>query len=511
MSNHKKILDLVKKQVKFIFENELLLEADYKKKILEKYPIDEKVADYIAERLGKLSLWFLNAVTVSGFNSQKEFLIKYINGRPEWFRLNYDQIITKILDWIRHPSVAGTVDLKTLTLDTAIMRSNEFHEQLKEMGGEIDYEEKNQKLVQYDNDYYWAIIPSSFSQEECDRMGHCGRTQKGDMLYSLRSNKPYGKNHTINDSHVTVAYNSDEGIMYQSKSKKNQKPAEKYHAYIFDLIMRLPNFHGFGREYSSSNDYGIEDMNNEQIVKLYKKSPSSFSGYMGQKILADAGLIEAPKIPSVLRIKIDLDDIIRYLKIGSNTRDDIVEKILGDPWGLYDGWDSSNWEYVVDDIDDRNLNTIMEWVSENYPEIGKEIKENNESLENLIREYPDEMDSLKMALNRASADSLSDEFQNYCYKELKSSLEELGNVVELHDGGAVIDIDFKNIIDQMDLERLDEFMEACDNDYHCVLNEIIGNGEIELPRFYLDDRYSPYVEDETFNQYLIDALDEYLT
>ena len=234
----KEVIKLVKEQVKFIFENDLLLEADYKKKILDNFQLPEAMAEYLANRLGKLSLWFLNAVISESFDSKEEFL-NYMKERPFWIRVNFDSEITKILDWIRHPLVAGTIDLKNLTLQQAIKNAEEFHQNLKTLGGSIDYKEENKKLVQYDNGFYWAELPGNYSEEECNRMGHCGRTSRGNVLFSLRSDIPYGKGHTLNDSHLTVAYNTEDGMIYQSKGKKNSKPSEKYFPYFFDLIMNM--------------------------------------------------------------------------------------------------------------------------------------------------------------------------------------------------------------------------------------------------------------------------------
>jgi hypothetical protein len=231
----KEIKKVIKKQVKFIFENDLLLEADYKKKILDNFQLPEAMAEYLADRLGKLSIWFINALIKQDFYSKKEDAVNFLNEKPFYIRANYGNGITKIIDWIRHPLIAGTVDLKNLTLQQAFENAEEFHDELKTLGGSIDYKEENKKLVQYDNGFYWAELPGNYSEEECNRMGHCGRTSRGDMLFSLRSDIPYGKGHTLNDSHLTVAYNTEDGMIYQSKGKKNSKPSEKYFPYFFDL------------------------------------------------------------------------------------------------------------------------------------------------------------------------------------------------------------------------------------------------------------------------------------
>jgi len=503
MYSKNQIKKLIKEQVKFIFENDLLLEADYKRKILSKFTIPESTAEYVSERLGKLSLWFLNALEKEVFDSKEDF-IKYINERPFWIRSNYDNTIIKILDWLRHPLIAGTVDLKNLTLQQAIENSEKFHDELKTLGGEIDYKEENKKLFQYDNKFYWAEIPGNYSDEECKRMGHCGRTSRGDMLFSLRSDIPYGKGHTLNDSHLTVAYNSTDGIIYQSKGKKNAKPSQKYFPYFFDLIMRLPEFNGFGREYASSEDINFDDFSNDQLIKLYNKFPKAFSTYKSQKILFDRGIIKEITAKSKIILDLDVDDIDSYIQTGRDLRNDIIKLILQDPYDLYNPYyEHSNWKYSIDYVDEKNKKTILEYIEKKFPNI--DISSND--IEEIIKENEDELDDIIRAINRASGDCESSDYQNYCYKQLKNTLEFWGNVEELDDTGAKIEVDIEQILDNVDAEYVSDAMERCDDDRECAFHELVSNGDIDKPRFYLDDRYTPSCNREDFNSYLVDSLD----
>lgn len=503
MYSKNQIKKLIKEQVKFIFENDLLLEADYKKKILDNFELPEAMAEYLADRLGKLSIWFINALIKQDFDS-KEDAVKFLNEKPFYIRANYGNGITKIIDWIRHPLIASTVDLRNLTLQQAIENSEKFHDELKALGGTIDYKEENKKLVQYDNGFYWAEIPGNYSNEECNRMGHCGRTSRGDMLFSLRSDVPYGKGHTLNDSHLTVAYNSTDGIIYQSKGKKNAKPSQKYFPYFFDLIMRLPDFNGFGREYESSEDINFDDFSNDQLIKLYNKFPKAFTTYKSQKILFDKGIIKNITAKSKIILDLDVDDIDSYIETGIDLRNDIVKIILMDPYSLYDPYyEHGNWKYSVDFIDEKNKKTILEYISKKYPDI--DISSND--LEDIIKDNEDELDDIIRAINRAAGDCESSDYQNYCYKQLKSALEFWGNVEELDDSGAKIEVDIEQMLDNVDSEYVSDALERCDDDRECAFHELVSNGDIDKPRFYLDNRYTPYCNKEDFNSYLVDSLD----
>jgi len=422
MYSKNQIKKLVKEQVKFIFENDLLLEADYKKKILDNFKLPESMAEYLADRLGKLSIWFINALIKQDFDS-KEDAVNFLNEKPFYIRANYGNGITKIVDWIRHPLIAGTVDLRNLTLQQAIENSEKFHDELKTLGGSIDYKEQNKKLVQYDNGFYWAEIPENYSAEECNRMGHCGRTSRGDVLFSLRSDVPYGKGHTLNDSHLTVAYNTQEGIIYQSKGKKNAKPSPKYFPYFFDLIMRIPDFKGFGREYSSAEDINFDDFSNDQLIKLYNKYPEAFNSYKSQKILFDRGIIKEITAKSKILLSIKVDKIINYVAVSVNLRKDIIEVILQNPEDLYTPYYDS-WEYNVEYIDAKNKKTILEYISEKHPDIDM----SSNDLKEIIEDNKDELDNIIRSINLAGSDSESNDHANYCYNQLKKALSHWGNV-----------------------------------------------------------------------------------
>jgi len=499
----KEIKKLVKKQVKFIFENDLLLEADYKKKILDNFQLPEAMAEYLADRLGKLSIWFINALIKQDFDS-KEDAVNFLSEKPFYIRANYGNGITKIIDWIRHPLIAGTVDLKNLTLQQAFENAEKFHDELKTLGGSIDYKEENKKLVQYDNGFYWAELPGNYSEEECNRMGHCGRTSRGNVLFSLRSDIPYGKGHTLNDSHLTVAYNTEDGMIYQSKGKKNSKPSEKYFPYFFDLIMRLPDFNGFGKEYSSSEDINFDDFSTDQLVKLYNKFPKAFSTYKSQKILFDRGVIKDITAKTKILLSLEVDELSNYVNIDRDLTKDIIKMILVDPYDLYEPYyEHGNWKYSVDDINEKNKKTFLEYISKKHPDI--DISSND--LEEIIRENNDELDDIIRSINRATGDCESSDYQSYCYNQLKNSLSHWGNIEELDDTGAKIEVDIEQMLENVDEGYLNDALERCDGDQECAFHELVSEGNFDLPRFYLDDRYTPSCNREDFNSYLVDALD----
>jgi hypothetical protein len=94
-------------------------------------------------------------------------------------------------------------------------------------------------------------------------------------------------------------------------------------------------------------------------------------------------------------------------------------------------------------------------------------------------------------------------------KELRSALEEYGDVTQLNDEGAAIRIDLNKVISDMGLgeEEVDEIFERCDESASCAFSEMMGE-YYEKPKFRLDDRWSPDIDDDDFNSHLNDRLGE---
>jgi hypothetical protein len=51
-------------------------------------------------------------------------------------------------------------------------------------------------------------------------------------------------------------------------------------------------------------------------------------------------------------------------------------------------------------------------------------------------------------------------------------------------------------------------MERCDESASCVFDEMWNESLIDKPRFRIDDRWQPNIDDEDFNSYLNDRLSE---
>ena len=520
--------------------------------ITKKIGFNESNARYIIEQSPKFAVWLADSIlkyaiaqvkssykidkeevfgreveTPKEPELKKEALEKINERRGFEVRSAYGGGIRLILDWLKHP-LTEKQNLRELSFNEAVDKARIFHEELKVLGGDVDFVEPEEHTIikEYDEvdgvKYYWVLIPKNFCDVESGRMGHCGRTGSGNELISLRSIKPYGKGHTISDSHVTIAYRVEDGLFYQAKGKKNQKPAQKYHEYIFDLIKYLASdeltlpisnertgkvdeytyaFNGFGSEYDSKEDYDFEDMSKEEIKELYEIKPSIFDDFAGRYILYQSDIIdERPN--TKITIKKSAKDVEDLLNLDGYISSNFIENVLiGDTYQYFSssdsfGYYSDNVGYYVDELNKKNTNAVIDKIVE-ITSLSKEVVE-----ENGIKHYlsgqdedfeKDEFDDIVRSIANALTDSEQDSYASYYYKQIKSALEELGEVKSLNDDGVLLEIDLTDKLSLSDISKYLKDLET--NDLEDVFYEAISDGTIEKPYVTIDDRYTPNTKD----------------
>ena len=125
------------------------------------------------------------------------------------------------------------------------------------------------------------------------------------------------------------------------------------------------------------------------------------------------------------------------------------------------------------------------------------------SLEEQIKEY-DIDHEVRSAIASAVNDAEADDYVNYLTSSLESCLEELGTVSQMNDNGVRIQIDLG---DYFSKEKILSFMEEHNTEnLKELFDELIYNGAIEQPKFTLDERWYPSIDDEYFNSILSDRL-----
>jgi hypothetical protein len=520
--------------IRNILREGLIVEASKKQILIQKVGWDEESAEILDRLCGPLSVFIGNKIIEQKILEYGKFpdevtqqqKVKMVLGELIDNRYVYKQRqnITSIMDWIRVGLNGNLGEYKTMPYYQLYNASVKWHDELEVGQGDINYVEDNPIILDFRGadglGFYWADLETNNSPEECDRMGHCGRSGYGN-LYSLRQVIRLNDKYTLNKSILTAAIGED-GIMYQLKGGKNSKPEDKYHPYIlplFDLKKEDGEFFisGFGSEYDAARDFKLTDLGDDVIRKLFAERPELFNKRGLKKKLFKMGLID--KLPDeYISIEIDPDMIDRYVdgdyKVGSRTnkygnKEDIglFETILaGDTWDLWDNYDV-DWkaalQYHADTSSEQMIDEKLRAIAAK-----KGVEYDDEmSLEDKIEEYDDD-EEIQRAISYAVNDAESDSYVNDLYKKLKEALEELGGVERMDDSGVVLRIDMGKYLDELEDDVYEEIADRCNDDLSCMFDEMIGEW-IDKPDFRFDDRYyHPDVDDNYFNELLQERLDE---
>lgn len=576
----------------------ILTEASKKDILVNKLGLREDIAQGLYELCGPLSIWMLNKLIdyqnyIWKLNEKPEQpkidIIKFFNEEKISRLLNvWRDYIVSIMDYIRVGLNGDITEIKDLPFSELYHKSEKWHESLEIKGGDINYVEKNPILIDFGDGYYWVDLQTNDSREECNRMGHCGRTSPGNRIFSLRRNVSLPSNkYTINKSVLTASINVDDGILYQLKGPKNSKPEEKYFKYILPLFeLKNPDDDEYliryiGREYGHERDFKITDLPEKELLtllqnrpdlisnenvelvndfsemrpeylpimydanpeifnpendetlelwkkpekypklieKIYENHPEWFETVKLKYTLFKLGLIKEDPINWIAEVKLDPDDVEDYVDGGwtvgkrktkyGGTRDySLFEAILeGNTWDLYNSYDvdwKSSLEYYTDEENEKKIYDILTKMNPDT-EFDSDM-----DLDELIEEYDYDYD-IRRAISNATESCEADSYVTHLEKELKSALEEYGHVLSLDAEGVTIRVDLKVLYNNLYVEDYFwEYMDNCNYDSSCVFTELVRGGDVDKPRFGIDDRWYPDVDNEDFNQILSDNLAEYL-
>lgn len=539
----KKLDSNIVKIQKIMRVSNLITEASKKDVLVNKIGLSEELANYFDEKCGGLAVIMFKK------------MMSYLKDRFRDFNTNYNdkdiidimnknkgpgytekERLQSIMDWVRVGLNGRLNQYQDLGFYELYEKSKEWHDSLNLGQGDINYKEENDIIKDFrdekGNGFYWADLNTNSSDEECKRMGHCGRTGSNNNLYSLREQRqlPGGK-FSLNKSHLTASIGND-GTLYQLKGPKNSKPQEEYHKYILPLFFVLGGggeqedylIQGFGSEYASNLDFKITDLPDDTIKELYTQRPELFSGYSLRKKLRDMGLIEMPSFGEfILEIPtkyidnyVDGDFVThtrRWTDENGNKREKrtyFFEALLTDPWDFWDNWDNQDWksalEYYVDKENEKKIRDYLMSLAENPSEY-EDI-----SLEEMVDELDDD-NQVQNALMSAANDCERDDYVNALQEHMKELLELYGNVIKLDDQGAEIKVDLENFIDN-NVENDEWLFEVIDNcgekSSECIFSEIISDYGFDKPKWNFDDRFIPDVDERLFNEVLSDRLSDFI-
>ena len=533
------------KKIRQIINSSILIKESSKVKILtDKIGFTEDFAKDLYHICGTFSVILGNKIidwaTIAlkkpdSSPPEKLTVVKYLNDvgltRP------WKEKLQEIIDFVRVGLNGNFSSLKNDSIDEMRKKAKKWHDSLGGGTAKINYVETHPILLDFRDKnglgFYWANLETNDSREECERMGHCGRTASGNIIYSLREViKIPGSKYSINKSHLSASI-SKGGTLFQLKGPTNSKPKDVYQKFITPLFYALNDtedendflIQDFGTEYASDRDFKLQDLPNDTLIDLYKNRPELFESRRLQRLLNKLGVIDTPKINFNIKIEIDPSRIDEYVTGGwivSRPRKnkegktvgrtvDIFETILsGDIWDIYDSYNDNNrWSDILDYyIDNNNEKLIWEKVKILSEKNDIEIT-NDMNLEDSIKLVDDNWD-IRNVLTSSSSDAERDSFYNYLYKTLKEALSEYGLITKMDDTGVDIEVNVEPFLNSIgNNEWEDDVLERCNDDMSCVFAELVYDGTIDKPKFDIDDRWTPDIDDNYFNSMVKDRLSEF--
>jgi hypothetical protein len=533
---HNRIIHLLKEYN----ENFGLLNESKKEILMDKLGLKESLAKVFDEVGKKLSVWLANKYLKYYYDLGKSYAEREVTHKETLdfakHKLNTThsptdmrRTLTSIMDYIQVGLNGNKSSLDDLSIFDIFNKSKEWHDQLNVGQGSINYIENAPILIDFRDEngegYYWADLNVKNSPEECDRMGHCGRSSYG-YLYSLRSDKvlPGGK-YKLNKSHLTAAISSGDGILYQLKGPKNSKPKEEYHQYIEPLFYYEDDFgyliKGFGTEYGAEQDFKLSDLPDATIRKIYNDRPELFNTRGLQRKLGEMGIIDVEPLQTRFVLELDPSNVSNYLKgdtyktyeykdengklvkkrvgryetiVSDNIRDEVWDMDFGSDW-------KTTLKY---EVNDDNKKFIEQLIDDMIVNSGDEVDQDI-SLEQKIENY-DDYSKITQAINNAENNILSGMYVEHLRDAIKSALEEYGSVFEFNDESIKIQIDLKDF--NFSNDYLDEYYEICDGNPACVFSELTSQDIIEMPKPNFDKYWSPSMDTDEYNEALRNRLNE---
>ena len=435
--------------------------------------LSQSDAELLYSTAGKLSMWLAKK-------------IKDKRIRPKIEK------ITGIIDWITTGLNGNIQGIKNVTFDELVELQDRWHKSLTAKEYDFEYQDENITILDYRDDYglgyYWVKLKNNPCSEEGERMGHCGRSSKGD-LYSLRVNELKGQTgKVINKSLVTTAIK--DGVVYQMKGRFNKKPEPMFHDYIAKLLlMKNPNgkylVESFGSEYASQEDFKITDFDFSKYADVIKKRID---------LLISADEIEKNnKRLESLEAGILFDD-------DDDCAQQAIYKFLVDDKGLEIRGDDETREYANVILKLQNANELSDNEFNDLIEKYLEYKENKFDFydikfeENIFTVIDEGKTQFYKVLEEDDAkEEAIDEIMNsidgnYSIKEfiIRNKEHYLKFGIDLN---TFLNIDIQEIIDEMvnnDPESYLEIDDYTDDDIQNYINDLVDEYENNLNSFIAD-------------------------
>jgi hypothetical protein len=196
----------------------------------------------------------------------------------------------------------------------------EWRGRIEEEQSLITPEEDDEILIEFPDRFAWWLLPRGGCPVEAKAMGHCGNVpseRPGDRILSLRRKVQRGD--MVRWYPVATFILDADGRLGEMKGRGNDKPAERYHPYIVELLRHhlITGIKGGG--YLPQNNFALSDIGPEAREKLIAEKPE-LKGLLGY--YEDEGMTE--RVLDMLWDQLRARDLPDYEKYDADKREFVL-------------------------------------------------------------------------------------------------------------------------------------------------------------------------------------------
>ena len=152
----------------------------------------------------------------------------------------------------------------------------------KELSGNVPQREEHKPVVKFPDGSVWMDLGVAGCKEEGTAMGHCGNdpTQRsGQTVISYRTPSKDKNGNPAWKPHLTFILDTNTGLIGEMKGRNNNKPDQKYHEVIKQLL-RQPFIKGIaGGGYKPENNFRLSDLDEESFDDMIAMKPALADPY----------------------------------------------------------------------------------------------------------------------------------------------------------------------------------------------------------------------------------------
>jgi hypothetical protein len=327
---------------------------------------------------------------------------------------------------------------------------------IEETKGKVQIQEGDEILVPFSDGWAWWKLNRAYCPDEARALGHCGNSAGGgnnpdERILSLRRHVRVG-NTDMWEPHLTFILEPN-GYLGEMKGKGNQKPAPRYHPYIIALL-ESPHIKGIrGGGYLPSHNFDLNDLTPEQQEAIVQKNPNLMKlsrRLKEQGATEDViqrihnvlwnpdeehyGNINDPKYdPKLKGWKTNewksVDDFIEDW--GDETAKYVQKQFSGDG-DMFDWEFDTDWTSALEDLDQKHLDMVHNYIMQTHPEEVKEWQEENEEEldagEQSLKTFIEDKDpgDVQSFLNGAARTGSQYGAEHEMYESLNSAVKSFG-------------------------------------------------------------------------------------